>query len=138
MLPKGKVVTHSSEETFETGVRFAQSLNGNELVAFFGDLGSGKTTFVKGMIHALTGCSPDEITSPTFTYLQVYDRVFHFDLYRLPSGDHFQEFSEYLEQDGICLIEWAEKIELPKRAIRVSLEYPGEYQDENSRLITIV
>jgi tRNA threonylcarbamoyladenosine biosynthesis protein TsaE len=134
---KGKITTHSAEETFQAGVHFAQSLQGNEVVAFFGDLGSGKTTFLKGMISTLAKCKPDEITSPTFTYLHIYEGpVFHFDLYRLSSSQQFGEFSAYLQGEGICCIEWAEKIEelLPPQTIRISIQYSGE----NSRVINII
>lgn len=134
---KGKINSHSSEETFQAGVHFAKSLEGSEVVAFFGDLGSGKTTFLKGMISTLANCKPDEITSPTFTYLHIYEGpVFHFDLYRLSSPKQFGEFSEYLQGKGVCCIEWAEKIQelLPPNTIRISIEYLGE----NSRSIHIL
>ncbi|HEX2580129.1 MAG TPA: tRNA (adenosine(37)-N6)-threonylcarbamoyltransferase complex ATPase subunit type 1 TsaE [Rhabdochlamydiaceae bacterium] len=133
------IKTHSSEETEAAGARFAASLHGNETIAFFGDLGAGKTTFLKGMISALTGCSTAEITSPTFNYLHLYEGekiVYHFDLYRLTSAEQFDRagFSEYLNT-GICCIEWAEKIasKLPPETIRITLEHQGL----TSRLITI-
>ena len=131
--------TQSSEETEAAGAQFAASLRGNETIAFFGDLGAGKTTFLKGMISALTGCSPAEITSPTFNYLNIYEGkipVYHFDLYRLSAAEQFEGagFSEYL-QTGICCLEWAEKIEtkLPPGTIRITLEHQGQ----DNRLIKI-
>ena len=129
---KHKLITSSSEETQAAGAEFAETLQGTETIAFFGDLGSGKTTFLKGMISALTGCSPDEITSPTFTYMQIYEGkfpVYHFDLYRLSNGEQFEEagFSEFLDLGGVCCLEWAEKIEtkLPAGTIRITLEHQG-------------
>jgi len=135
-----KRYTTSSEETEAAGARFAASLRGNETIAFFGDLGAGKTTFLKGMISALTGCSTAEITSPTFNYLHIYEgkiAVYHFDLYRLTSAEQFNTagFSEYLNARGVCCLEWAEKIEskLPPETIRITLEHQGL----DNRLITI-
>ncbi len=126
------IKTHSSEETEAAGARFAASLRGNETIAFFGDLGTGKTTFLKGMISALTGCSAAEITSPTFNYLHIYEGkipVYHFDLYRLTAAEQFEGagFSEYLNAGGVCCLEWAEKIEskLPPGTIRITLEHQG-------------
>lgn len=125
------IKTHSSEETEAAGAHFAATLRGNETIAFFGDLGAGKTTFLKGMISALTGCSPSEITSPTFNYLNIYEGkipVYHFDLYRLKAAEQFEGagFSEYLQM-GVCCLEWAEKIEtkLPAGTIRITLEHQG-------------
>jgi tRNA threonylcarbamoyladenosine biosynthesis protein TsaE len=124
--------TCSSEETQAAGADFAASLRGNETVAFFGDLGAGKTTFLKGLISQLTGCNPSEITSPTFNYLNIYEGkipVYHFDLYRLTVAEQFEGagFSEYLNAEGICCLEWAEKIEtkLPAGTIRITLEHQG-------------
>jgi tRNA threonylcarbamoyladenosine biosynthesis protein TsaE len=124
--------TSSSEETEAAGAHFAASLRGNETIAFFGDLGAGKTTFLKGLISQLTGCSPSEITSPTFNYLNIYEGkipVYHFDLYRLKAAEQFEGagFSEYLNAEGICCLEWAEKIEtkLPPGTIRITLEHQG-------------
>jgi tRNA threonylcarbamoyladenosine biosynthesis protein TsaE len=131
-MPVKMIKTHSSEETEAAGAHFAASLQGNEIVAFFGDLGAGKTTFLKGMISALTGCSPAEITSPTFNYLHIYEGkfpIYHFDLYRLTAGEQFEGagFSEYLQAGGVCCLEWAEKIEtkLPSGTIRIIMEHQG-------------
>lgn len=138
---KGNLYTHSSEETEAAGARLAESLQGHEVLAFFGDLGAGKTTFLKGVISSLTGCSPDEITSPTFNYLNIYEGefpVYHFDLYRLTATEQFEGagFSEYLRGDGVCCLEWAEKIEskLPRETIRITLQHQGN----DCRLITIL
>lgn len=139
-MPMKMIETHSSEETEAAGAHFAASLQGNETIAFFGDLGAGKTTFLKGLISALTGSSPAEITSPTFNYLHVYEGkipVYHFDLYRLTTAEQFEGagFSEYFQADGICCLEWAEKIEmqLPSGTIRIKMEHQGL----DNRLITI-
>jgi tRNA threonylcarbamoyladenosine biosynthesis protein TsaE len=137
---KDRIETHSRDETEAAGAQFAASLQGHENLAFFGDLGAGKTTFLKGLISTLTGCSPDEITSPTFNYLNIYEGkfpVYHFDLYRLTAAEQFEGagFSEYLKADGVCCLEWAEKIEnqLPPGTIRITLQHQGK----DCRLITI-
>ena len=132
--------TDSSEATFKAGHDFATTLTGDEIVALFGDLGSGKTTFLKGMISGLTDCHPDQITSPTFNYLNIYPgkvSVYHFDLYRLKNGEEFTKagFFEYVQGDGVCCLEWADRIidQLPKKTIRITLKYNGM----NQRIITI-
>ncbi len=126
---KGKFVSVSSKATEELGAQLATSLQGHETLAFFGDLGSGKTTFLKGVISTLTNCSSHEITSPTFTYMQLYEGkypIYHFDLYRLSNAEQFESagFSEYLGK-GVCCIEWAEKIaeKLPENTIQVVIDY---------------
>lgn len=132
--------THSSEETHRLGISFGQSLKNGDVVAFFGDLGAGKTTFIRGLVEG-TGC-PDirSVCSPTFTFLNIYSgekKVYHFDLYRLPREEEFfaAGFDEYLQAGGICCIEWAEKIpaSLPSSAIRVTFQY----LEEGSRQIEI-
>jgi tRNA threonylcarbamoyladenosine biosynthesis protein TsaE len=140
MLKKGKYLVSSAEEMVQLGRDFATDLEGHEILAFFGDLGSGKTTFLKGMISRLASCLPDEITSPTFTYLHIYEGrrpIYHFDLFRLTASEQFlgAGFGDYLRGDGICLIEWAEKMEdhLPHEALHLVFEYQGP----TSRTVTI-
>jgi tRNA threonylcarbamoyladenosine biosynthesis protein TsaE len=103
------------------------------IVAFFGDLGAGKTTFIRGLVDGIGSIDPRNVCSPTFTFLNIYNgdkMVFHFDLYRLPREEEFfaAGFEEYFNAGGICCIEWAEKIasSLPLRAIRVILSYSEE------------
>lgn len=120
----------STEETEEIGRQIARSLTPGSIVALQGDLGAGKTTLVKGLA---AHCPEVLVNSPTFTYLQVYSGsppIFHFDLYRLKNADEFLKmgFSDYLEQEGICCIEWAERIGalLPAHTILISLEHAGD------------
>lgn len=94
------------------------------MVALFGELGSGKTTFVKGL------ASSENVSSPTFNFLHIYPGpLYHFDLYRLISEGDFLAlgFQEYFNAGGICCIEWSEKIPslLPKEAIRIYFEHAG-------------
>lgn len=133
-------VTHSAEETMALGHAFGAQLRPNSIICFFGDLGAGKTTFIKGLVAGLTGHPEMEVQSPTFVYLNIYKggkTVYHFDLFRLPSEKEFLDlgFDEYLDANGICCIEWAERITpvLPPHSIKISMAY----QAPESRLITI-
>ncbi len=115
-------------ETLAFGRNFGRELIFGDIVAFHGDLGAGKTTMIKGIIHALTGIEEREVQSPTFTTLNLYDgppTIYHFDLYRMSNSQEFIEkgFLDFFG-DGICLIEWPERIPslLPEGAIHVTLE----------------
>lgn len=138
---KNKILTASSEETESLGIQLATELKGNEVITLSGDLGAGKTIFVKGAISSLIRCHPNEITSPTFNYLNIYQGVFsiyHFDLYRLTSEAEFEKsgFLEYLHGNGIRFIEWPEKISqyLPSKRIQILIEH----DNLNQRLISII
>lgn len=106
---------------------FGSKLKPNDVLCFFGDLGSGKTTFIKGLVEGATGLSAHAVSSPTFTYLNIYTGtqqvVYHFDLYRLRDVDEFLSmgFDEYMTASGICCIEWSERIVdlLPPQLIRI-------------------
>lgn len=111
-------------------------------MCLFGDLGAGKTTLVKGIAkglqkkgrlenHSQEGME-SQVTSPTFTYLNIYagsPPLYHFDLYRLRDGDEFLSmgFEEFLHGSGICCLEWSEKITplIPPEAIQVTLLHQG-------------
>jgi tRNA threonylcarbamoyladenosine biosynthesis protein TsaE len=125
-------ILSSVEEMFQFGVETALSVDSDMILALKGDLGAGKTTFLKGFISALTQTDPDLIQSPTFTYLQIYEgkkTVYHFDLYRIAHYEQFilAGFEDYLS--GICCIEWAERIEncLPEHTLFLELSYFGEH-----------
>jgi len=124
-----EIETVSAAATFAAGVSLGKTLTSNAILAFFGDLGAGKTTFIKGVASIF---SSDTITSPTFTYLHIYSGklpLYHFDLYRIRSEKDFIDlgFTEYFQSGVICLIEWAEKIEslLPVNTLRIFLEHAG-------------
>lgn len=134
-------ITASYEETIAFGKRFARELKPGSIVCLFGDLGAGKTTLIKGIVEGITGLEPCQVTSPTFTYLHVYAEqssppVYHFDLYRLNDPEEFLGLGleEFLFADGICCIEWSEKIHsiLPQNCLRLQLNYEGP----DSRSIT--
>ena len=131
---------NSLEEMHRYARSFGALLPAKAVVAFFGDLGVGKTTFIRGLTEGISGIDSREVSSPTFGFLHIYQgakTVFHFDLYRLPSEKEFllSGFDEYLDSDGICCIEWAEKIPtlLPKDCLQVHIQH----RDELTRLVTI-
>ncbi len=128
---KKRVISRSIDETTSLAKVIAGKLVPGSILALYGDLGAGKTTFTKGVISTLTGIPVDDITSPTFTYMNLYSTknqeiVCHFDLYRLKSADDFllAGFEEYLGKPYITLIEWPVRIEsllsLPHEKITIS------------------
>ncbi|HLB53142.1 MAG TPA: tRNA (adenosine(37)-N6)-threonylcarbamoyltransferase complex ATPase subunit type 1 TsaE [Chlamydiales bacterium] len=108
------VVLKSTEEMQSFGRRVGSLVSPGDVLLLYGDLGAGKTTFVKGVASALGVESL--VQSPTFTYLNVYEGKFpfyHFDLYRMKNAHDFfsMGFDEYLGVAGVALIEWAERLE---------------------------
>ncbi len=115
------------EETKKIGYQFGKSVsNKGAIVCLEGDLGSGKTTFVKGIATAV-GINETLITSPTFNYLNIFDRLVHFDLYRLKSYHEFLSmgFDEYFDDQLIVCIEWPHVIKaiLPKQLYWIKLNH---------------
>lgn len=106
----------SAEETKLWGKNLANQIKAGQIIAFIGELGAGKTTLIKGLVSILNDISENQITSPTFNYLNIYPGkhpIYHFDLYRIKNEEHFLEmgFDEYLStKEGVTLIEWSEKI----------------------------
>ena len=107
-------ITHSAEETEALGERLAQTLTGGEVVAYFGELGAGKTAFTRGLARGL-GISM-RVTSPTYTIVNEYSGgrlpLFHFDMYRLGSSDELFDigWEDYLARGGVCAVEWSENV----------------------------
>ncbi len=107
------ITSRSIEETLAAAGSLATTLRPGDVVALIGDLGAGKTHFVKGLALGL-GSNAD-VTSPTFTLVHEYGGgrlpLFHFDLYRLDDAEEVRRigFDEYLEAEGVCVIEWADK-----------------------------
>jgi tRNA threonylcarbamoyladenosine biosynthesis protein TsaE len=106
------IITRSEDETAEAGERLAGRLSAGDVVLLFGDLGAGKTAFVRGLARGL-GAPPDEVSSPTFTLVQEYrGRVplFHVDLYRLePREVDDLGLDELVLGEGVVAIVWAER-----------------------------
>jgi tRNA threonylcarbamoyladenosine biosynthesis protein TsaE len=131
-------ITQSEADTARSARELAASLQTGDVVLLFGDLGAGKTAFVKGLAAGL-GVAPQEVSSPTFTIVQEYRggrlTLFHVDLYRLSDPREIDDLGlDEIAADGILAIEWAEK--LPR-------EVPGavvvriEHSDGDTRRITL-
>ena len=136
-----KYITNSYEETERVAAELAKSLKGGEVIAMYGDLGAGKTAFVRGLARALG--IEGHITSPTFTIMNAYNGrlpLYHFDVYRIADPDEMYEIGcdEYIGSDGVCVIEWAELIEdiLPDEYIKINIKKDSEKGDDY-REITI-
>jgi tRNA threonylcarbamoyladenosine biosynthesis protein TsaE len=124
------ILTSSEEETSAAGARVAARLRGGDVVLLHGDLGAGKTAFVRGLALGL-GASPEDVSSPTFTIIQEYRgrvTLYHVDLYRLqPAEAADLGLDELADRDGVVAIEWAERwSERPKDAWEITFEHEGE------------
>jgi len=134
-----KVVLSNLEETEEFGIKLGKILKKGDIVCLIGDLGAGKTTLTKSIGLGLG--VKEYITSPTFTLINQYKGripVYHFDVYRLENADELYDlgFDEYFYGDGVCIIEWADKIEklLPKERSVLDIKMG---KDINERVIDI-
>ncbi len=123
-----EIISKKSSDTFKLGKEFSKKLKKGDIVAFYGGLGVGKTVFIKGVCKGL-GINND-VVSPTFTIINEYTsniKVFHIDFYRVDEISELSELGveEYLYNNGICLIEWAEKIEvlLPEIKVDVKMDF---------------
>ena len=120
--------TYSEEETFALGRRIGEKANPGEIYALLGDLGVGKTVFTKGVAVGLA--VSEQVNSPTFTIVQVYDSgrlpFYHFDVYRIGDPEEMDEigYEDYFFGDGVCFIEWAKLIGelLPDDVVWVTIE----------------
>ncbi|MDQ7041731.1 MAG: tRNA (adenosine(37)-N6)-threonylcarbamoyltransferase complex ATPase subunit type 1 TsaE [Rhodothermus sp.] len=124
--------TDSPEATLTLGRRLAKHLGPGDVVALYGDLGTGKTQLVKGIAAGL-GIPETAVSSPTFTLVHEYRGgrlpLYHFDAYRLRTLEEFYDlgYEEYFYGDGVSVVEWADRIEplLPPHTLRVRLEHLG-------------
>lgn len=132
--------SRSVRQTEQIAGELARALVGGECVALHGNLGAGKTQFVRGLVRALGG-NARAVSSPTFVLLNVYRdgrlTVYHLDAYRVSGPEDFEAigFAELLEQGGVVVVEWASKVSgvLPPRVIDVHIEPI----DQNTRNITV-
>ena len=107
-------ISHSQLETEEVGRKLAEKLPGGSVVAMYGDLGAGKTAFVRGMAKGM-GLSC-RVSSPTFTIVNEYlgeRELIHFDMYRLSSADELFDigWEDYLSRGAVCAVEWSENVQ---------------------------
>ncbi len=135
-----KIITSNTMETEHAGAEFAKTLRAGDFVAMFGDLGAGKTAFVRGAMKTLS--SSARVQSPTYTIVNEYPAgtpVYHFDMYRIDDEDSLLSigYYDYLESGGICFAEWCEKIVpyLPEAYYTVTIRKCEENPD--MRTITI-
>ena len=134
-----RILTQSPEETEKLGERVSAVLRGGEVLALFGPMGVGKTAFTRGIAKGLG--VKEGVSSPTFALVHEYAGripIYHFDMFRVTSWDDLYStgFFDYLETEGILVIEWSENIEgaLPETAIRIGIS-PGK--EENQRIFEI-
>lgn len=124
------LLTHSEDETRRVGARLANLLRGGELIGLHGDLGAGKTVFVRGVADGL-GVDPAKVRSPTFTLINEYGGgrllLYHIDLYRLaPSETDRLALREYLYGDGVCVVEWFERLGDVPPHLAIHFTFVGE------------
>lgn len=127
-----KVITYSEEETRKLARMLARHAVKDDCFALFGDFGSGKTVFVKGLAEGLASRKKAYVCSPSFVILKIYPGrlpLYHFDLYRLGHLRDFEDIGldEFVRAGGVSAIEWAEKCDhvLPKDALRVAFHAIG-------------
>jgi len=133
------MMTHSTEETKKVGVLLSRCLSAGMKVGLYGDLGAGKTQLVKGFAKGL-GIDEDEVVSPSFGLINVYvgdKNIYHIDLYRLNSPMDIESIG--LEEilyggDGICLIEWADRLTEDRECLDLSVHFT--IQEDDRRILT--
>lgn len=133
-----QITTHSADETQALGQKLASRLAPGDVIAYFGDLGAGKTAFTRGLAQGLGITDP--VTSPTYTIVNEYLSgrlpLFHFDMYRLSSDEELFDigWEDYLQRGGVCAVEWSENVDdALESPICVRIERTGD----DSRKITI-
>jgi tRNA threonylcarbamoyladenosine biosynthesis protein TsaE len=124
-----RIITNSASETKALGEKLARLLKGKEILCLFGQLGSGKTTLVKGLASGL-GVKQTEVNSPTFILMRKYAGrlpLYHFDLYRVKNKQEICGigYEEFIYNSGVAVIEWADKMGslLPKDYLRIDLSF---------------
>ena len=133
----------SMEDTEKFAYELAQKAEPGQVYALIGDLGVGKTVFTKGFARGLGIEEP--VNSPTFTILQIYEEgripLYHFDVYRIEEPEEMEEvgFDDYVYGDGVCLIEWANRIEeiLPEETVTIMIGKDLEKGTDYRRIAVI-
>jgi tRNA threonylcarbamoyladenosine biosynthesis protein TsaE len=126
------VLSRSAAQTEATGRALGSLLHKGAFLALFGDLGGGKTCFTRGVVAALAPESAHLVASPTYAIMNEYPGplpVYHFDFYRLASGDEIAElgFDDYFQGSGVCIAEWSERLgdRLPPDHLGISFAHDG-------------
>jgi len=135
-----KYIIKNEKETKQFGTNLANKLTAGDVIALVGDLGTGKTTLTKYIAEAL-GIKED-VTSPTFTIVKEYKSgrlpLYHFDVYRISSEEEMYNlgYEEYFYGDGVCIVEWADKIEglIPEKCIVIYISYGA---NEHERIYNV-
>ena len=127
------IITKSPEETKKIGKEVGKLARPGDLLAFYGELGAGKTCFIQGISQQLE--VKDYVTSPSFTIINEYQGkipIYHFDLFRLNNAEEILElgYEEYFYGEGLAVIEWAEKIEqlLPKEHLKIDIKFKNYHK----------
>lgn len=138
-----EIKINSIEELPKAAKEFVGLMDDRTVYAFHGEMGAGKTTFIRALVEAL-GVDPEEANSPSFSIINEYrsdttaELIYHFDLYRLESVDEALEIGveDYFDSGALCLLEWPERIEplLPDDTVVVKIT---ENPDDHSRLLTV-
>lgn len=136
-----KYISNSAESTEKIAAEFAQGLKGGEIITLDGDLGAGKTAFVRGVACGL-GIT-DRVVSPTFTIVNEYRHgsipLFHFDVYRISSADEMYDigWDDYINSGGIVVVEWAVNIEdiLNGDVIRINISKNLDVSEDYREII---
>ena len=139
-----EITTHSADETIELGRRIGAVLQGGEVLALIGNLGTGKTHLIKGIALGLEARTAQQVTSPTFVLVNEYFgrsgaiHIYHIDVYRIESIAEFQAlgFDEYCRPDSVVLVEWADKIRPALEGLE-TIDVRLEHVSKNKRKIII-
>ncbi|HEY1648408.1 MAG TPA: tRNA (adenosine(37)-N6)-threonylcarbamoyltransferase complex ATPase subunit type 1 TsaE [Terracidiphilus sp.] len=147
---EGKVrefTTQSGADTIEVGRKLVHLLAPPQLLLLRGDLGTGKTTLVKGIAQALDAAEPDEVTSPTFTLLHEYDgtrdgkpvKLYHLDVYRLEGERQLETLGldELLTPDALVLVEWGDKFKSIRKRATGEIAITSEGGDKRKITVTL-
>jgi tRNA threonylcarbamoyladenosine biosynthesis protein TsaE len=139
--------TRSGADTIDVGRKLAALLKPPQLLLLRGELGTGKTTLVKGIAQALDAAEPDEVTSPTFTLLHEYDgardgkpvKLFHIDVYRLESERQLETLGleELLTPDALVLVEWGDKFKSIRKRATGEIVISSEGGDARKITVTL-
>jgi tRNA threonylcarbamoyladenosine biosynthesis protein TsaE len=139
--------THSGADTIEVGRKLAKLLKPPQLLLLRGDLGTGKTTLVKGIAQALDAAEPDEVTSPTFTLLHEYDgtqdgkpiKLYHLDVYRLEGERQLETLGldELLTPNALVFVEWGDKFKSIRKKATGEIAITSEGGDARKITVTL-